>query len=243
MWETRRLVETFLETLEYINVGASKDLDPVGAERPEAVGRRVDADDEGDAGPMIEPSDSDLIQRVRGGDRRAYGEIVTRYQAAIIRRAEQILHNSAAAEDAAQEAFVRAYSYLDSYDGKHRLYTWLARIVTNVCLSQLSSHQWQTLPLEEALSVPSDSGDDEDPELAALVNEQEAVLQQAIDGLPEKYRNVLILRYWHDLAYEEIATVTKQSLGAVKTRLHRARLLLADHLRRPAFGYEWGKDR
>jgi len=215
----------------------SKGLEPAAAEGPVHAGGEVDTR------PMIEPSDSDLIERVRGGDRRAYGEIVNRYQAAIIRRAEQILRNPAAAEDAAQEAFVRAYSYLDSYDGKHRLYTWLARIVTNVCLSQLSSHQWQTLPIEDALSIPSDSTDEEDPESVALASEQEAVLQRAIDGLPEKYRNVLILRYWHDLAYEEIATVTKQSLGAVKTRLHRARLLLADHLRRPAFGYEWGKDR
>lgn len=191
---------------------------------------------------MIEPSDDELIGRARAGDRRAYGEIVTRYQGAIIRRAERVLRSSLAAEDAAQEAFVRAYAYLDSYDSKHRLYTWLARIVTNVCLSQLSSHQWQTLPLEEALAVPSDSVEDEDPELVALANERVTILQRAIEGLPEKYRNVLILRYWQDLAYEEIATLTKQSLGAVKTQLHRARQLLAERLRRPAHAYEWGRD-
>jgi RNA polymerase sigma-70 factor (ECF subfamily) len=188
---------------------------------------------------VAEVSDDELICRTRLGDRRAYGELVERYQGAIIRRAQALLHDPSAAEDAAQEAFVRAYAYLHSYDGKHRLYTWLARIVTNVCLSQLSSHQWQTLPLEHALSVPSEALKDEDPELAALANEREQALQAAIAGLPAKYRDVLILRYWHDLAYEEIAHLTSQSLGAVKTQLRRARLLLADQLRGQAIRYEW----
>lgn len=191
---------------------------------------------------MTELSDAELVRRAREGDRRAYGEIVGRYQAAIVRRAERVLRNSAAAEDAAQEAFVRAYAYLDSYDGKHRLYTWLARIVTNVCLSQLSSQQWQTRPLEDALAVPLEAAEDDDPERAALANEREAALQQAIDGLPQKYRDVLILRYWQDLAYDEIASLTKQSLGAVKTQLHRARHLLAEHLRRPSTRYDWGRE-
>ncbi len=190
-------------------------------------------------GRVDEASDSELIQRVRAGDRRAYGELVQRYQAAIVRRAQAILHDAEAAEDAAQEAFVRAYAYLDTYDGQHRLYTWLSRIVTNVCLSQLSARQWQTLPLERALALPSEALRDDDPELAALASEREQALQEAIGELPAKYRDVLILRYWHDLAYEEIARLTSQSLGAVKTRLRRARLLLAEQLGGAA-PYEWG---
>lgn len=182
---------------------------------------------------MVEVPDAELVRRARGGDRWAYGEIVERYQASIIRRAQAVLHDPEAAQDAAQEAFVRAYAYLHSYDGKHRLYTWLARIVTNVCLSQLSGRQWQTLPLEHALLVPTESMDEDDPELAALAHEREQILQQAVSGLPSKYRDILILRYWHDLAYEEIARRTEQSIGAVKTQLHRARLQLAESLRAP----------
>jgi RNA polymerase sigma-70 factor (ECF subfamily) len=191
---------------------------------------------------VVELADEELIQQVRAGDRAAYGVLVERYQSAIIRRAQAILHDPGAAEDAAQEAFVRAYAYLNTYDGHHRLYTWLARIVTNVCLSQLSTHQWQTLPLERALLVPTEALRDDDPELAALTNERIQVLQTAIAGLPAKYRDVLILRYWHDLAYEEIARLTVQSLGAVKTQLRRARLLLAEQLRGPALRYEWGTE-
>jgi len=182
---------------------------------------------------VVEVPDAELVRRARGGDRWAYGEIVERYQASIIRRAQAVLHDPEAAQDAAQEAFVRAYAYLHSYDGKHRLYTWLARIVTNVCLSQLSGRQWQTLPLEHALLVPTESMDEDDPELAALAHEREQILQQAVSGLPSKYRDILILRYWHDLAYEEIARRTEQSIGAVKTQLHRARLQLAESLRAP----------
>lgn len=189
---------------------------------------------------MVDLSDDDLIKKSRSGDRAAYGALVERYQSAVLRRAQSILRDPGAAEDAAQEAFVRAYAYLHTYDGQHRLYTWLSRIVTNVCLSQLSTHQWQTLPLESALLVPSDALNEDDPELAALTNERILVLQSAIAGLPAKYRDILILRYWNDLAYEEIARRTTQSLGAVKTQLRRARLLLAEQLRQPSFRYEWG---
>ncbi|HVC32903.1 MAG TPA: RNA polymerase sigma factor [Chloroflexota bacterium] len=188
---------------------------------------------------MVELTDDILIQRSRAGDRRAYGELVERYRAAVVRRAQAILRDPAAAEDAAQEAFVRAYAYLGSYDGQHRLYTWLARIVTNVCLSQLSAHQWQMLPLERACLLPSDSLAEDDPELAALAGERVRALQAAVAGLPAKYRDVLILRYWHDLAYDDIAQVTAQSLGAVKTQLRRARLLLAEKLSVQSLGYEW----
>jgi RNA polymerase sigma-70 factor (ECF subfamily) len=188
---------------------------------------------------VVEVPDEELVRRTRSGDRRAYGEIVERYQAAILRRAQAILRDPEAAQDAAQEAFVRAYSYLDSYDNRHRLYTWLARIVTNVCLSQLSGRQWQTLPLERALLVPTESMEEDDPVLAALAHEREQVLHEAVSGLPSKYRDILVLRYWNDLAYDEIARRTKQSLGTVKTQLHRARLLLADSLRGLPLRYEW----
>lgn len=189
---------------------------------------------------MADCSDDELIRRTRAGDRLAYGELVERYRAAVVRRAQAILRDPVAAEDAAQEAFVRAYAYLDSYDGKHRLYTWLARIVTNVCLSQLSAQQWQLLPLESAQLIPSESLRGDDPELAALASERVRALQAAIAGLPAKYRDVLILRYWHDLPYDDIAQLTAQSLGAVKTQIRRARLLLAERLRVQSFGYEWG---
>ncbi len=190
---------------------------------------------------MIEQSDDQLVRLTLAGDRQAYGILVERYQAAILRRAQVLLRDPNAAEDAAQEAFVRAYAYLRTYDGRHRLYTWLARIVTNVCLSQLSINQWQTLPLEQALAVPTESLREDDPELAALADERSKALQTAIAGLPTKYRDVLILRYWHELAYDEIARLTQQSLGAVKTQLHRGRLLLAEQLRNPDFRLEWSE--
>jgi RNA polymerase sigma-70 factor (ECF subfamily) len=192
---------------------------------------------------VVAVPDEELVRRARSGDRRAYGEIVERYQAAILRRAQVILRDPEAAQDAAQEAFVRAYSYLESYDNQHRLYTWLARIVTNVCLSQLSGRQWQTLPIERALLVPTESMEEDDPMLAALAHEREQVLHEAVSGLPSKYRDILVLRYWNDLAYEEIARRTKQSLGAVKTQLHRARLLLADSLRGRPLRYDWEAER
>jgi RNA polymerase sigma-70 factor (ECF subfamily) len=185
-------------------------------------------------------ADDELILRARQGDLDAYGVLVQRYQDAVVRRARAILRDSAAAEDAAQEAFVRAYTYLASFDGRHKLYTWLARIVTNVCLSQLSAREWQVLPLETALQVPGESLREDDPELAALTNERSHELYRAVAGLPTKYRDVIVLRYWHDLAYDEIARLTAQSLGAVKTQLRRGRMLLAESLRASPGRYDWG---
>jgi RNA polymerase sigma-70 factor (ECF subfamily) len=185
-------------------------------------------------------ADDELIRRARQGDLEAYGVLVQRYQDAVVRRARAILRDPVAAEDAAQETFVRAYTYLASFDGQHKLYTWLARIVTNVCLSQLSARDWQVLPLESALQLPSESLREDDPELAALTNERSQELYAAVAGLPARYRDVIVLRYWHDLAYEEIARLTEQSLGAVKTQLRRGRLLLAASLRASPGRYDWG---
>jgi RNA polymerase sigma-70 factor (ECF subfamily) len=88
-------------------------------------------------------------------------------------------------------------------------------------------------PLTEDLVLPVRSLVEDSPELAALASSRAEVIRDAVSVLPERYRRVLVLRYWHDLSYEEIATATQQSLGAVKTQLHRAKLLLAETLRGP----------
>src|SRR5579884_3663298 len=172
--------------------------------------------------------DRELIDLARRGDHAAYGEIVERYKDAGYRAALNILREPADAEDALQEAFVRAYVHLNSYKPEFRFYTWFSTIVRNVALSHLRARDWLVTPLTDDMIRPARALIQESPELVALAATRAEIIRDGVKLLPDRYRRVLILRYWHDLTYEEIARVTEQSLGAVKTQIHRAKLMLAD---------------
>jgi RNA polymerase sigma-70 factor (ECF subfamily) len=189
-----------------------------------------------DMGEVQAGDDHSLIQLALQGNHAAYAEIVQRYKDAGYAIALGILHNPSDAEDSLQEAFTKAYIYLDTYSPRYRFYTWFSTIVRNVALSHLRARDWMIVPLAEELARPSRTAIEESPELAALASSRADIVREAVSSLPERYRNVLILRYWHDLTYEEIASVTQQSLGAVKTQIHRAKLLLGEGLRMPQLG-------
>lgn len=180
--------------------------------------------------------DEELILRARASDHAAYQEIVERYKDAGYRLALQILRHPSDAEDALQESFTKAYVYLDSYSPQYRFYTWFSTIVRNVALSHLRARDWLVTSLSVDLALPVRSMIDESPELAALASSRADIVRDAVRLLPERYRRVLVLRYWHDLSYEEIAGVTQQSLGAVKTQIHRGKALLSQGLRVAEFG-------
>jgi RNA polymerase sigma-70 factor (ECF subfamily) len=184
--------------------------------------------------------DAELIKRARAGDHAAYREIVDRYKDAGFRMASQILRNPSDSEDVLQEAFLKAYVYLDSYDPKYRFYTWFSTIVRNVALSHLRARDWIVTPLTDEIAQPIRSLIEDSPELAVLAASRAEIVRDAVNVLPERYRTVLVLRYWHDLSYGEIAEVTRQSLGAVKTQIHRAKNILGEQLRGPELGLALG---
>jgi RNA polymerase sigma-70 factor (ECF subfamily) len=181
-------------------------------------------------------TDLELIRRSTGGDHAAYSELVDRYKEAGFRVAAQVLRHPSDAEDALQEAFLKAYVYLDSYDPRYRFYTWFSTIVRNVALSHLRARDWFILPLTDEMARPIRSLVEESPELAALASSRAEIIREAVRMLPERYRQVLVLRYWHDLSYREIAGMTDQTLAAVKTQLHRAKILLAEGLQSAELG-------
>jgi RNA polymerase sigma-70 factor (ECF subfamily) len=180
---------------------------------------------------LHELEDVELIARAKTSDHAAYRELVERYKNAGYSVALQILRQQSDAEDALQEAFIKAYIYLDSFSPKYRFYTWFSTIVRNVALSQLRARDWLVTPIPDETIRPVRSVVEDCPELAALATSRADMVREAVMVLPERYRQVLVLRYWHDLSYDEIAAVTQQSLGAVKTQLRRAKLLLGDGLR------------
>ena len=167
----------------------------------------------------------DLITRAVAGDERAFAELVTRYQTAVYNLAYRMLGDRAEAEDAAQEVFLRMYRRLATYDADHRFSTWVLSIASHYCIDLLRRKKPWLVPLENIQNWMRARG--RGPEALALAREQQDTVRALLAKLPEHYRLVLLLRYWHDLGYEEIAQVVNLPVSTIKARLHRARNALA----------------
>lgn len=165
-----------------------------------------------------------LIGQARDGDERAFRELVERYQGAIFNLAYRMLGDSQEAEDAAQEVFVRVYRRLARYDNSRKFSTWILAIATNFCIDLLRKRRLRLVPLEQI--VPWARTREASPESQTLEREARDEMQVYLKRLNEKYRAVLILRYWQDLSCAEIGEVLRLPEGTVKTQLHRARKAL-----------------
>ena len=162
------------------------------------------------------------------GDRASFGQLMHRYAGAVYNLTYRMLGSAEDAEDASQEIFLRAYTRLASFDRQRRFSTWLLSIGSNYCIDRLRRRRFSWLTLDDAaFALPSK---ERSPERIALDHEQQAIVQLALQQLPENYRMVTVLRYWSDLSYEEIAKVTGLPESTIKTRLHRARHMLAKAL-------------
>lgn len=171
--------------------------------------------------------DVTLVRRTLAGDQQAFASLVEKYKDSVFNVAYRMLGNASEAEDVAQEAFVRAYTQLHTYKDSHRFSTWLLSIASHLSIDQLRRRRFLALPLENVpfLEWIADAG--VGPEDAALAVEASDEMQRVLSVLPAKYRAVLVLRYWHDLSYEEIAEALHLTPPLVKARLHRARELVA----------------
>ena len=168
------------------------------------------------------------VDQALRSDRAAFGQLMHRYAGAVYNLAYRMLGSAEDAEDASQEIFLRAYTRLASFDRQRRFSTWLLSVGSNYCIDRLRRRRFSWLTLDDAaFALPSK---ERSPERIALDHEQQAIVQQALQQLPENYRMVTVLRYWSDLSYEEIAKVTGLPESTIKTRLYRARHMLAKAL-------------
>src|SRR5579875_1834877 len=184
------------------------------------------------AGSMIESmSDAELVALVLGGNQDMFALLIERYKDAVQNLAYRMLNNVTEAEDVTQETFVRAYTQLATYKPTHKFSTWLLSIASHLAIDQLRRRRFLALPLEDVpfLEWITDLGIG--PEQSALDGEQQDEIQAYLQRLHSKYRAVIVLRYWYDLSYEEIATALNLTPALVKARLHRARELLARYMR------------
>ena len=172
-----------------------------------------------------------LVQRALAGDREAFAGLVQAYQGPVYNLAYRMLGSQAEAEEAAQETFVRMYQRLATYDPQQKLSSWVLAIASHYCVDRLRRRRIVSLPLDE-VQVDGLTEPTEAPEPRLLAQEKEREIQSLLAELPEAYRLVLVLRYWQDLSYEEMARTLGTSASAVKAKLHRARELMAQHLSR-----------
>lgn len=168
-----------------------------------------------------------LIERAQNGDRDAYGDLVRRYYTCVVDIVSHMCGDSVLAEDAAQEAFLRAWTKLPSFRPDSSLRNWLCRIAINAALDVLRRKTEGHSSDEEMQNlIDKNSG----PEEVLIEKEQAAFLQQAMKSLPEASRTVLVLREYGGLSYEEIASVLDIPIGTVMSRLNYARNRLRDML-------------
>jgi RNA polymerase sigma-70 factor (ECF subfamily) len=170
------------------------------------------------------------LELARQGDKVAFGKLIEAYQGPVYNLAYRMLSNSGEAEEAAQEAFIRAFTRLESYNPAHKFSTWLLSITSNYCIDQLRKRRALLLSIDEPLPPhPALSADQEKrPESQLIMNEQQAMVQSLLEELAPDYRQAVVLRYWHELSYEEIAEMMDTTVSAIKSRLFRARKQLAE---------------
>ncbi|MFQ5513794.1 MAG: RNA polymerase sigma factor [Myxococcota bacterium] len=175
-----------------------------------------------------ERSDRELVRHARSGDRQAFETLVRRYSERAFRAAYRVLGDPSQCEEVVQEAFIKAYKGLVSFESRSSFYTWLYRITVNLALDRRRSErrapsvEWEdgVASQVEARAVTPVTVD---PELASQRGEVRRLVAQGIQQLPDGQREVLLLREVEGMSYEEIATAMGISKGTVMSRLHYAR--------------------
>jgi RNA polymerase sigma-70 factor, ECF subfamily len=172
--------------------------------------------------PMLE---HDIIAQARKGNQGAFTALVEAYQTPIYNLCYRMLGNADEAEDATQETFLRAYTQLGRYDPERPFKTWLFSVASHYCIDRLRRRRliWLDIDDEPLAGHPALRERAAGPEDVTLRRERSADVQALLAVLPPKDRAAVVMLYWYDLSYEEIAQATGATVGAVKSRLHRAR--------------------
>ncbi len=185
--------------------------------------------------------EAELIERALQGDQSAYTEILNRYRGQLYHVIYKMVRNREEAEDLVQEAFMKAFNALSTFNENFAFSTWLYKIAVNNCIDYLRKKRLQTYSYDRPMSVKDgeikrDYADpDESPDKELLSNEKTRLINEAIDALPPNYHTVIVLRHREELSYEEIADRLNLPLGTVKARIFRAREMLKKSLKGKLF--------
>ena len=190
-----------------------------------------------DIGSLVQDEESLKIKAALAGDQKAYEFLVEKHRAALFHIINRIVRHEDAANDLVQETFMKAFSSLASYRSEYRFSTWLYKIAANSSIDFLRKRRIRALSLDRPLETKNGEVEIEiadlshHPEQDLVRKEQRFSIEEAIDSLPPKYREVIVCRHKEDKSYEEIADLLDIPVGTVKARIFRARELLKKKLK------------
>lgn len=176
-----------------------------------------------------ESTDAELVKRVQKGDKGAFDLLVLKYQHKIVNLVMRYVRDPDLALDIAQEAFLKAYRALPRFRGDSAFYTWMYRIAVNTAKNHLAAQRRRPLDIELDLQDPEQFDlhaklkETDTPEGETLSGELHAMVEKAIDGLPDDLRTAIVLRELDGMTYEEIAQTMDCPVGTVRSRIFRAR--------------------
>ncbi len=177
--------------------------------------------------PLPASGDLDLVEAFRRGDEFAFVTLYDRHKGAVYGYAAKMLLSRAAAEDIVQETFARAYEHRQRLVSAGAFRSWVFTIARNQCLNAIARADREPALRDDAPDTPAPGT----PFSHLLKSEQAALVHKALDALPPAYREVIVLREYQNLSYDEIAAVTRSTVSAVKSRLFKARRKTGEILR------------
>lgn len=179
---------------------------------------------------MANQDDQQLIRRTLAGEEEAFGQLAEKYQHRLYNGMVQLLRSESDAEDVVQDALVLAFTKLDSFKGNSAFFTWLYRISYNVAITRLRRRK-PNISIDGQTDVRLDFPDTGPaPDEPLRQREEAQQLHEALGKLSEEHRTILILREMDELDYDAIAEILDLPVGTVRSRLHRARTHLREHL-------------
>jgi RNA polymerase sigma-70 factor (ECF subfamily) len=166
------------------------------------------------------------IAQAQRGNSEAFSKLVEACQTPVFNLCYRMLNDPYEAEDAAQETFLRAFNNLRQYDNQRSFLTWLLSIAAHYCIDQIRKRRMNLLSLDDAVYLdPADTAPG--PESTLSMGEEQKKVRMLLEKLSPQDRAAVIMLYWYDLSYDEIAEALSMTVSAVKSRLHRARQVMA----------------
>jgi RNA polymerase sigma factor (sigma-70 family) len=206
-------------------------LPPSLSSSPKALGaiekRRLESREE----------DSLLIKRALAGDQKAFRKLRLKYYDAIFKLVNRMIRNREEVEDLTQEAFIKAFTSLERFDNQYSFSTWLYKIATNNSIDHIRKKKLQTFSINKPIESEESDYSFElpdtnlEPDQELIASQRKKMLDEAMNALPPKYRQVILMRHVDEKEYQEIAKTLKLPLGTIKAHIFRARELLYKQLR------------
>jgi RNA polymerase sigma-70 factor (ECF subfamily) len=171
------------------------------------------------------------VEQALRGDQEAFGHLVRAYERPVYNLAYRMLGNPSEAEDAAQETFLKAFSKLATYQPQRKFVNWVLSIASNHCIDRLRRRKRAPqLSLEDPLPPQWLASDSDAPDQVVSKKQDRERVRRVLETLPPDYRAAVVLRYWYGMSYREIAATVNSTESAIKSRLHRARRMMAERL-------------